>query len=104
MKIVKLYSQNDLNIPVNYPQEIILNHPDNAPIPNGYIVLSDEEIELRIEQYKDQVNDILEQQRIIQEQEQAEQQVSEPVNDIINSIVSLSPEQLELLRTLIGGN
>lgn len=101
MKIVKLYGTNDLGIPEDHPQEIIINHPDNEPLPPSFIILSDEAIEKRIEKNKDQVKQAMKAQQERIEQEQKEKETLKPVEDIVSSISSLTPEQLETLRQLL---
>lgn len=60
MKIVKLWGVNNEGMPIDYPDEIILNHPENEPLPEGYQVLTDNEIQAKTEAYKNQVIAILE--------------------------------------------
>lgn len=102
MKIVKFYGKNDLGMPENHPQEIVLNHPDNEPLPPDFIILSDEEIEQRIEKNKDQVEQAMQIQQEKIEQEQKEKEALKPVEDIVSSISALTSEQLQALKGLIN--
>lgn len=62
IKICKLWGVNNLGINLEYPCEIIENHPVNEPLPEGFLILSDKEIEEKINAHREEVEKIFEKQ------------------------------------------
>jgi hypothetical protein len=60
IKICKLWGDNLEGIPIEYPQMVIENHPKDDPLPEGFVILTDQEIEQKIQTHQEEAITILE--------------------------------------------